>query len=186
MNSRVHSTPQKFASLDQAARRRTIRRSAVHIITVLIGLVIVYLLVPAEGRDWGMAHGVWLRLVGGLVVFILVLLLQVHRILRSAVPEATAVEAVTVGVCVFLVLFSIAYLTLSNTDPGAFNEPMNKLDALYFTTATFATVGFGDIAAVSQLARGIVTMQMLMDLVVIVVVAKAAFSVARRDLSGGS
>ena len=35
------------------------------------------------------------------------------------------------------------------------------MDALYFTTVTFATVGFGDITPVSQLARGVVTVQMI-------------------------
>ena len=38
------------------------------------------------------------------------------------------------------------------------------LDALYFTVTVFATVGFGDIVATTQLARLVVTVQMILDL----------------------
>jgi voltage-gated potassium channel len=185
MTSRVHPQPQEFSSLDKAGRRRAVRRSAVHVSTVLAGLAVIYVVVPAEGYDWGIAQGVGLRLPGGMAIFVVVLALQVRRILHAEVPEATAVEAVIVGVSVFLVLFSLVYLTLSAADPQAFTEPLNRLDALYYTTATFATVGFGDIAAVSQLARAAVTVQMLLDLVVIVAVAKAAFSLARSGFRSG-
>lgn len=185
MTNRVHPQPQEFSSLDKAGRRRAVRRSAVHVSTVLAGLAVIYLMAPADGYDWGIAQGVLLRLLGGLAIFVAVLALQVRRILRAEVPEATAVEAVIVGVSVFLVLFSLAYLTVSAADPLAFTEPLDRLDALYYTTATFATVGFGDIAAVSPLARTTVTVQMLLDLVVFVAVAKAAFSVARRGFRSG-
>jgi hypothetical protein len=44
---------------------------------------------------------------------------------------------------------------------------MNRTDALYFTVTTFATVGFGDITATSQIARLMVTVQMVLDLLIL-------------------
>jgi voltage-gated potassium channel len=38
------------------------------------------------------------------------------------------------------------------------------IDALYFTVTTFSTVGYGDITAVGQSARLMVTAQMILDL----------------------
>ena len=36
---------------------------------------------------------------------------------------------------------------------GTFTEPLTRTDAQYFTVTIFATVGFGDITAVTQTAR---------------------------------
>ena len=58
------------------------------------------------------------------------------------------------------------------------------MDALYFTTVTFATVGFGDIAPTSELARAVVTVQMIAGLGFLILVAKVAFFAADRRLHG--
>jgi len=179
VNRKTHPVPKEFASLDKAGRSRVVRRSAIHVCTVLAGLAVVYLAAPAARSDWGSSWPVWLRLLAAVGVFVVVMVLQMQRILYAEVPEARAVEAVVVSVSVFLVLFSLMYLSLSVADPLSFNEPLDKIDALYFTTATFATVGFGDIAAMSDIARITVTVQMLLDLVLIVAVAKVTFFVAR-------
>ena len=44
---------------------------------------------------------------------------------------------------------------------------MTRTDALYFTMTTFTTTGFGDITARSEGTRLIVTVQMLLDLIVL-------------------
>jgi hypothetical protein len=179
VNRRTHPEPKEFASLDKAGRNRVVRRSALHVCTVLAGLAVVYLAAPVTRAEWGSSWPVWLRLMAAVGVFVVVMVLQMRRILYAEVPEARAVEAVVVSVSVFLVLFSLMYLSLSMADPLSFNERLDKVDALYFTTATFATVGFGDIAALSEVARVTVTVQMLLDLVLIVAVAKVTFFVAR-------
>ena len=46
---------------------------------------------------------------------------------------------------------------------------------MYFTVTVFSTVGFGDITAKTDLARTLVTVQMLVNLVVIGLVAKVIF-----------
>ena len=44
--------------------------------------------------------------------------------------------------------------------------------ALFFTVTVFATVGFGDITATSQVARVVVIAQMILDLLVLGLVVK--------------
>jgi hypothetical protein len=178
--------PLEFASLDRAGRHRAVRRSAGHACVVLAGLAATYLLVPLEGYFGTMGLAVWLRLAGSVAVFLAFMALQVRRILHAEVPEAAAVEAVVVGVCTFLTLFSILYLSLSAADPRSFTQPLGRMDAPYFTVATFVTAGFGDIAPVSGPARAVVTVQMLLDLAVLVAVVKVAFFAARLGVRRGS
>jgi voltage-gated potassium channel len=54
---------------------------------------------------------------------------------------------------------------MAQSDLSNFNlHPLTRTDALYFTVTVFATVGFGDIVATTQVARLVVTVQMVLDL----------------------
>ena len=83
------------------------------------------------------------------------------------------------------VVFASTYCTIAAQQPNAFSEPLDRTDGIYFTVTVFATVGFGDITPVSQLARVLVTVQMLVGLVAVGLIAKLLFgavqvAVARR------
>jgi voltage-gated potassium channel len=83
-------------------------------------------------------------------------------------PALRAVEALAAAVPLFLLLFASAYYTMAGTNPANFSaHSLTRTDALYFTVTVFSTVGFGDITAVSQSARLVVTAQMLLDLLVL-------------------
>ena len=103
-------------------------------------------------------------------------------ILAAHIPQVRAAATVVECLLMFLCLFALLYTSLSLTDSSSFSEPLNKTDALYFTTSTFATVGFGDITPVSQLARSVVTVQMIADLGALLLVAKVAFFAAGQRL----
>ena len=103
-------------------------------------------------------------------------------ILTAHIPQVRAAVAVVESVLMFLCLFALLYMSMSLTDHLSFSEPLNRTDALYFTTSTFATVGFGDITPVSQLARAVVSVQMIADLGALLLVAKVAFFAAGRRL----
>ena len=62
---------------------------------------------------------------------------------------------------------------------GAFTEPLSRTDGLYFTVTTFATVGYGDIAPRTELTRSLVTIQMLVGLIAVGVIAKLVLGAAR-------
>jgi voltage-gated potassium channel len=104
---------------------------------------------------------------------------QIRSILQAEFPGLKAIEALAVVLPLFLLTFSAIYYELARTRGHVFTEPVNKVDAVYFTVTVFATVGFGDIAPVSQTARIIATVQMLADLVVLGVLLRAIVSVVR-------
>ena len=108
-----------------------------------------------------------IRLVVGLVVFAGVVTWEVRSILRSRYPGVQAVQALAVAAPLFLLVFASTYFLMSGGGWANFNERMTRTDALYFTVTTFATVGYGDIVATSQPARVIVTVQMILDLLIL-------------------
>ncbi|MGY1695600.1 MULTISPECIES: potassium channel family protein [unclassified Geodermatophilus] len=130
-----------------------------------------------------------LALVAGLLAFGLIVTWQVRAILRSRHPALQAVEAVAVSIPLFLVVFAGACLVVAAGDPDAFSEPLSRIDGLYFVVTVFATVGFGDIAPVSDAARVLTTVQMVGDLVLIGLVLRvilAAVDRRRREEPAGA
>jgi len=102
-----------------------------------------------------------LTLVGGLLILLAVTVWQ-RAIIRARYPALRAVEALATTVPLFLLLFASAYFTMATTSPANFStHSLTRTDALYLTATTFSTVGFGDITAVSQSARLVVTAQKL-------------------------
>lgn len=121
-----------------------------------------------------------------LALFASVIAFQLRGILRSAHPRLQAVRAVAVGLPLLWVVFAATYWVVAAEQAGAFTEPLNRTDGLYFTITVFTTVGFGDISPTSELARVLVTVQMLVGLVTVGVLAKLVLgavqvAVARRD-----
>lgn len=170
--------------LDKAARRRVAIAAAMRLVVYLAVIFLLYITIPVGGFNEDNPAAAWIRLVSVLLVFPSALALQLRMITAAEVPQVRAAEAVVETVLMLLCLFALLYTSMSTTDPTAFTEPLNRVDALYFTTATFATVGFGDIAPVSQLARAVVTVQMIAGLGALVLVAKVAFFAASQRLRG--
>ncbi len=108
----------------------------------------------------------------GLIVVAGLATWQIFSITRSPYPRMRAVESLATTLPLFVLLFATFYYLLDRNSPGSFTEPMTRFDAVYFTVTVFATVGFGDIAAVSEGARGAVTAQMIGDIVLVGVLAK--------------
>jgi hypothetical protein len=125
----------------------------------------LYFVLPLKGLDHlplGVGLGVAITALFGVTAW------QVAAISRADLPGVRAIEALAVTVPLFLLLFAASYVMLSRDDPTNFTTgPLTRIDALYFTVTVFATVGFGDVAATSQLARGLVTVQMMLDLLII-------------------
>ncbi|MCL3837111.1 potassium channel family protein [Aeromicrobium duanguangcaii] len=163
---------------DARSSRSEVRRlgwiAAVRIAVSLAALAAAYWLVPLRS-----AGTEFTGLAVALVVFGAVAAVQVPLIVRATHPTIRAVEALSLVVPVFLVIFARTYLAASTNDPAAFNEPLTRTDALYFTVTCLATVGFGDIVPVTQPMRLLVTAQILLDLVLIGVVVKLFVSAVR-------
>lgn len=156
-------------SLSEGDRRRLVVTETVRSALVALGILLAYFVLPMTGA-LGLGGLVWL--VGGLAVVTALLVWQVRAILRSPYPAVTAIGGLVVSVPLFLIVFATVYYVMGAQDPDSFSEPLTKLDAVYYTVTVFATVGFGDIAAESQAARGAVTLQMIGGLVLVGVIAR--------------
>jgi voltage-gated potassium channel len=122
---------------------------------------------------------------GALLVFAVFMAFQLRQIVRSDQPRLRAVRALSVGLPLLVVVFASTYCTIAGQDPRAFTEPLNRTDGLYFTVTVFSTVGFGDITPVTETARVLVTVQILVGMLVVGLIAKLVvgavqLAVARR------
>jgi voltage-gated potassium channel len=142
-------------------------------------LFAAYYLIPARSAGGG-SDLPWLIL--ELCVFGVIVGIQVPAIVKAKYPILRAVEALAVLVALYLLIFARIYLSNSLSDPSAFTQPLDNTTALYFTVTVFATVGFGDIVAQTNNMRLLVTLQMLLNLVVLGLVIRLLTSAARRGV----
>lgn len=160
-----------------APRRRTVLFGLARAGVNVVGLLVLYYLLPL---DRGLRSRTLLTLVAGLLAVGLLVAWQVRTILRARHPALQAIEAIALSLPLFLLLFAAAYVLLAGTDPHAFTEPLSQTDGLYFTITVFATVGFGDITPVTELARVLTTVQMVGDLVLIGLVLRVFLTAVER------
>jgi voltage-gated potassium channel len=145
-------------------------------------LLLAYYRAPLDRPiDWSTG---WLFVLA-LLLFAGVMVVSVRSIMRSDRPRLRAIRALGLGLPLLLVVFAATYCTVAGQQPDAFSEPLSRTDGIYFTVTVFATVGFGDITPVSELARVLVTIQMLVGLIAVGVIAKVVLgavqvAVARR------
>lgn len=114
----------------------------------------------------------WIEFVISMLASGAVLAWQVRAILGSEVPRMRAVQAFAVGIPLLLLLFASTYVVIAQNAPQSFTKELSRTDALYYTVTVFATVGFGDIAPRTELARIITTIQMVAGLITVGLVAR--------------
>ncbi|MFI6024720.1 potassium channel family protein [Amycolatopsis magusensis] len=95
------------------------------------------------------------------------------------------IQALALTAPLFLLIFANGYHLLAHHVPGSFTEPLTRTDALYFAVTVFATVGFGDLAPVTQTARVLVTVQMVGNLLVLGVAPRVIVTAVRRTRHRG-
>jgi voltage-gated potassium channel len=176
----------------ERSRGRVALGTAVRSTATATLLVVAYYLAPL---DRPLNTGTILLLGGALLLFAVFVAVTVRGILRSRHPRLRAIRALVVGVPLLVVVFAATYCTVDAQQPGAFSEPLDRTDGLYFTMTVFSTVGFGDITPVTQLARVLVTVQMVAGLITVGVIAKLVLGAVRMaedrrrhsaDVAGGT
>jgi voltage-gated potassium channel len=151
--------------LDPRKRRRLITAGLLRSFLTATVLVALYYALPAE-EGWRLPAGVHVGV--GLAGLAAVIAWQIRAILKATYPGIRAIEALAVTVPFFLLFFANTYFEMSRNSAGTFSQQdLSRTDSLYFTVTTFATVGFGDITAASQGARAVVTVQMILDLLIL-------------------
>jgi hypothetical protein len=135
----------------------------------LVALILVaYFVLPVDPR---LHTDTVLRVVGIMVVLGL-LAIGMTRLLRLHVEdEQRRVDELVLSIVVVVAVFAFAFYTLEYHNPGQVAGLHTRVDALYFTLTTLATIGYGDVHAVGQTARVLVAAQIVFDLVFVAAAA---------------
>ncbi len=128
-------------------------------------ILAVYALLPVA--DVVGQVGAGLVIVMALLVYTYLVIRQMRRLATSKTPLMLVGQSLVLAVVLFVAIFALGYAALSANNPSYFNEPLTKASALYFSMTVTSTVGFGDIVAVNDTSRSLVTFQMFMALVVL-------------------
>ena len=155
--------------LPRSERRRVFITASLRAVATTAIVVLIYFLIP---MDRSLSSATVIGLVLGLLALIAVIALQVHRIVRSEHPTLRAVEALALTIPLYVLLFATGYYLVSRANVATFGESLTRIDAMYFSATVVTTVGFGDITAKTQAARVLVTIQMMLDLVIIGLVVR--------------
>ncbi len=169
--------PQREAAHLEAPARGLLLFGLARTMLTVVGLLVLYYVLPL---DRGFQRRTLVVLMAGLVTVGVVVAWQVRAILRARHPALRAIEAIALSLPLFLLLFAATYVLLAGTDPAAFTEPLSRTDGLYFVVTVFATVGFGDISPVTEVARALTTLQMIGDLVLIGLVLRVFLTAVDR------
>ena len=165
-----------------------VMRPALRSLAMLAMVLVIYYAFPVG--ELPSTAGAVLSVVGlvvGVVVLGRLVLDQVRLQLRSDGDEGVQVQSLLVLVYATILLFSLGYAALAQATDDQFVGMETKTDALYFTMSTLATVGFGDVHAVGQLARGLVTAQIVFNLVFVgTLVTMVTGALRQRAASGRS
>jgi|SRR4051794_25097623 voltage-gated potassium channel len=164
-----------------AVSRRRLRRRAllavVRVVVVTGTMVALYVSAPIDQRPVG---SIAVRLILGMVLLVVVLAWQIWSVRRSPHPMLRGLEVVAVSAPLLILGFAAAYFAAAHSDAGSFTQGLTRLDAAYFSVTVLSTVGFGDIAPVSQLTRSIVMSQMLLDLIFVGLVLRVLMQAVRQ------
>jgi voltage-gated potassium channel len=135
-------------------------RRLVVTVSLIAGATAIYFQLPVPGR---MRQSSWVVMFSvGVIVLGLLITISIRRLLRAG--EQAKIRALVLLLTVTVLFFSWADESVASL-PNQFAELTNKTDALYFNISTLATVGFGDVHPVGQLARAAVTLQIVFNLV---------------------
>lgn len=156
--------------------RRWLIRSILITVATAVSLIVLYLVLPAASHS---NAATLIRMTIVLIIFMAALAYQLGSILRSDHPGIRASEALAITFIALVVAFSFGYLSMSHASAHNFNQPLDKVKAVYFTLTIITTVGFGDITPATDAARIVVCVQYLLDLFLILGVARVFFSAAR-------
>jgi hypothetical protein len=163
-----------------AAGRSDLVKTGLRAVGTVALLLVLYYFLPIEHR----AHqSVVIRLGTVFALFTALLINEIRLILIAEHPMLRAVTAMAAIIPFFVVGFAWIYLTMSQSDPAAFGAHLDRTSALYFTVSVLSTVGFGDIVPKTDIARVVVTIQMVADLAIIAIVIRLVIGAASRGLA---
>jgi voltage-gated potassium channel len=151
------------------AQQPTVRRMWLRHGFVVFGLVLVFYTLPLGPLD---SLGRTALSVGLTLLGVGVLGWAITAQLRRQLADDPDVELHSLVMLLELVaiVFALGYYLLDVTTPGEIAGLRTRTDALYFTLSTLTTIGFGDVHPAGQVARVMVIVQMVFDVVFVAAV----------------
>ena len=146
----------------------------------LTAMVTAYFLLPLDrlGPDRPVLS--WVLFGAALALIAVLLLVQVARVLLN-VPGVRPGLVIPPLMCLSVLVFATAYQGLAQS-PGQVHGITTRLDALYFTMVTLATVGYGDITPRGLSARLVAILQILYSFIFLTAAATALTNHLRNTL----
>jgi hypothetical protein len=143
-------------------------------------MVTAYFLLPLDGLGPHRPALSWTLFVLALVFVAVLLLRQVVHVLLG-LPNIRPGLVIPLLMTLSILVFATAYQALAQ-DAGELVGLDTRLDALYFTVVTLATVGYGDITPHGQAARLVTILQILYTFIFLTAAATALTNYLRTAL----
>jgi hypothetical protein len=180
MTDQVTPPERNGDQVPRIVRRRAVILSFLRSVSVAVAGFVLYFTLPFDSTN---DFNTGLALLVGLVAVAALTAWQAWTIAHSPFPLIRAVEGLMTTFPLVMLLFATTYFVMEQYQAHSFTQGMTRVDSLYFTVTTFATVGYGDITPVTESARLTVILQMVVDLVLIGLVARAFVNSVRTGLA---
>jgi voltage-gated potassium channel len=156
----------------RAARTRRGRHLWVRPVLSFVGLLVVYYGFPA---DLDAPRGVivlgLLAVGAGVALLGWTMVKELQQLRRGEDSRGTV--ALAMLLMLLVVSFSATFFLLQRASPDELVGLHSRTDALYFTLSTMTTVGYGDVHAEGQVARGLVCTLIVFSVVVVASLVRA-------------
>ncbi|MFC8414893.1 potassium channel family protein [Streptomyces coelicoflavus] len=138
---------------------------------IAVAVVVAYFLLPLDHLGPQRPVLSWTLFALLLTVVAVLLLRQIRHVLLDR-PDSRPGVVISLLIVLSVHVFSATYYALAK-QPGEFSGLHTRLDALYFTVVTLATVGYGDITPRGQAARLVTVLQIVYSFVFLTAAATA-------------
>jgi hypothetical protein len=116
----------------------------------------------------------------GLAAISALILFQVRRFRIEGARHGSSIAGVVAALYLAVLFFAAVYFGLASHDPASIASLRTKTDALYYSLSITSTVGFGDVHAISQVARTAVTIHLAFNIGFLAVAVAVLRAKARR------
>ena len=138
-----------------------------------VGLLIAYYAFPVKwtGNSPGVVALSILGTVGGVALVGSMMVRELGHVRRGEHGRGARVLAMMLILLVMAA--SLTFFLLNQISPDEITGLETRTDALYFTLSTMATVGYGDVHAEGQVARALVCVLIVFNVVVVASLVRA-------------
>jgi hypothetical protein len=135
----------------------------------LVFMVVTYFVIPVE-RGIDTVELVVRSVVSAIGIVVAARLIG-RRVRRQLGGDESPLAGLVVSIVAAVLFFALVDYVVAISYSDQFADLNTRVDALYFALTTLSTVGFGDVPAQGQLARALLCVQLVFNVVVIATAA---------------